>query len=181
MQSTAGRPRRDLARARRLGIDSTDSFMTQKHTTTAPNRDARGRWIKGKSGNDLGRPRSALAELCRQQITKHALVAVLGSIAARSGDYGAKKKIDVSVGDQVQAIKLLLLYGFGAPKSEIDSGDVKIEVTYADNRSLPIANAAPGAGDDHQRVEALQRAVVWPPIREDHAGNGPADSPGAAG
>jgi hypothetical protein len=154
--------------------------MTQKQTITAPNRDGRGRWIKGVSGNDLGRPRNALAELCRQQITKHGLVAVLGSIAARTGDYGGKKKIEVSVGDQVQAIKLLLLYGFGAPKNEIDSGDVRIEVTY-DNRSVNIANAAPFPGEDHQRGEAVQRAVVRPEIWQNDARHGPADSPGAAG
>ena len=154
--------------------------MTQKQAFTAPNRDGRGRWIKGASGNDLGRPRSALADLCRQQITKHGLVAVLGSIAARTGDYGAKKKVEVSVGDQVQAIKLLLLYGFGAPKSEIDSGDVRIEVTY-DNRSVNIANAAPSTGEDHQRGEAFQCAVVRQEVWQDDARHGPADSSGAAG
>ena len=154
--------------------------MTQKQTTKAPNRDGRGRWIKGVSGNDLGRPRSALAELCRQQITKHGLVAVLGSIAARTGDYGVKKKVEVSVSDQVQAIKLLLLYGFGAPKNEIDSGDVRIEVTY-DQRSINLATPTSRAGEDHQRGEALQRAVLWPTIREDNAGHGPSDTPGAPG
>src|SRR5690348_15938406 len=94
------------------------------HATIAPTRDAQGRWIRGVSGNDLGRPRSALAELCRQEITKHGLVKVLGSIAARTGDYAKKTKIPVTVSDQINAIRLLLLYGFGMPKHEIDTGDV---------------------------------------------------------
>lgn len=109
-------------------------------------RNARGQWIKGFSGNDLGRPRTALAELCREQVTKHGLVNVLGSIAARTGDYCTKtKNIQITVADQIQAIKLLLLYGFGMPKNDIDSGDVKIEVTYADkvtydNRQVNVNN-----------------------------------------
>src|ERR1035441_4675663 len=103
-------------------------------------RDARGRILPGYSGNSLGRPRTALAELCRAQVTKLGLVRVLGAIAARTGDYGANKKIEVAVADQLHAIRLLLLYGYGVPKAEIDSGDVKIEVTYADNRQVNIAN-----------------------------------------
>ena len=73
---------------------------TAKASVTAPQRDARGRWIKGVSGSDLGRPRSALAELCRAQIDKHSLVAVLGSIAARKGEYNKRAKIPVTVADQ---------------------------------------------------------------------------------
>ncbi len=149
--------------------------MQTKQTVTAPQRNARGQWVKGVSGNDLGRPRSALAELCRQQITKHGLVAVLGSIAARSGDYGTKKKIQITVSDQINAIRLLLLYGFGMPKSEIDNGDVKIEVTYADHRSIAITNAAPGAGEDHHGSEALQRCLLRSPIRQDLVGAGQTD------
>jgi hypothetical protein len=146
----------------------------------APQRDGRGRWIKGVSGNDLGRPRTALAELCREQVTKHGLVAVLGNVAARTGDYGTKKKIEVTVADQINAIRLLLLYGYGMPKNEIDSGDVKIEVTYADNRSVTIANATLGAGEDHSGVQEVQRSVVRPEVWQDDAGNGSADSSGAA-
>jgi len=155
--------------------------MKTKQATIDTQRDARGRWIKGVSGNDLGRPRSALAELCRQQITKHGLVAVLGSIGARTGDYGTKKKIDVSVNDQVQAIKLLLLYGFGAPKNEIDSGDVRIEVSYADNRSINVANTTPGTGDDHTGVQAIQRSIVRPEVWQNDPGDGPAHTSGVAG
>ncbi len=145
----------------------------------APERDARGRWVKGVSGNDLGRPRSALAELCRQQITKHDLVAVLGCIAARTGDYARKTKIPVTVADQINAIKLLLTYGFGVPKAEIDGGDVRIEVTY-DNRSVTIANAARGAGEDHSGEQEVQRRLLRAEVREDRAGDGPPDPPRAA-
>lgn len=105
-------------------------------------RDGRGRWIKGVSGNDLGRPRTALAELCRAEITKHGLVAVLGSVAARKGDYAKKTKIPVTVADQISAIRLLLAYGYGVPKNEIDAGEVRIEVSYADNRRLNVLNVS---------------------------------------
>jgi hypothetical protein len=125
----------------------------------------------------LGRPRNALAELCRQQITKHGLVAVLGAIAARTGDYGAKKKIEITVADQINAIKLLLLYGFGQPKAEIDSGDnVRIEVTYDNRNQIAIANAAPGASEDHTRVEAFQHPLLRQAIRQDDVGAGSPDS-----
>ncbi len=144
-------------------------------------RNARGQWVKGFSGNNLGRPRTALAELCREQITKHGLVAVLGSIAARTGEYAKKSKIPVTVSDQIQAIRLLLLYGYGVPKNEIDSGDVKIEVTYADNRSLTITNAAPGADEDHPGSQAIQRRLLREAIREDSLGDGSIDSSGTVG
>jgi hypothetical protein len=141
-----------------------------------PGKDARGRWVKGVSGNSLGRPRTALSVLCREQVTKNGLVRVLGAIAARAGDYAKKSKIPVTVSDQIQAIKLLLLYGYGMPKNEIDSGDVKIEVSYADNRSVTIANAASGAGEDYQGVEEVQRRLLRPSVRQDPAGAGSIDS-----
>jgi hypothetical protein len=114
----------------------------QKQAASGVMRDARGRILPGYSGNNLGRPRTALSELCRAQISKHALVAVLGSIAARTGEYAKKTTVPLTVSDQINAIRLLLLYGYGAPKSEIDAGnDVKIQVTY-DNRQVNIANVA---------------------------------------
>ncbi|MGA1998339.1 MAG: hypothetical protein ABSH45_21450 [Bryobacteraceae bacterium] len=156
--------------------------MKTKQLTAAPLRDARGHWIKGTSGNSLGRPRSALAELCRDQITKHGLVAVLGAIAARTGEYASKTKIPITVSDQINAIRLLLLYGFGQPKAEIDSGDIKIEVSYAvDNRSVTFANATRGAGEDHQGVQEVQRRLLRPEIRQDLLGSGQIDPPCAQG
>lgn len=145
-------------------------------------RNGRGQWIKGTSGNSLGRPRTALAELCRLQITKRGLVAVLGEIASRSGQYGKKYKgIPITVSDQINAIRLLLLYGFGVPKAEIDGADhVKIEVTY-DNRSINIANAASGAGEDHSANEAIQRRLLRPEVWQDDSGDGSSDSSGPEG
>ena len=143
-------------------------------------RDARGRWLPGTSGNDLGRPRTALAELCRAQITKHDLVSILGAIAARTGDYGTKKKIEITVADQIAAIKLLLLYGFGVPKNEVDSGDVRIEVTY-DNRQVTVTNSTPRTSEDHTRGEALQHRLLRSPLGQDVSGAGPADQGGSAG
>jgi hypothetical protein len=64
--------------------------------------------IKGVSGNDLGRPRTAFAELCRPQFTTHGLVAVLGRNAARTGDYSKKSKIPITVAEQINAIRLTL-------------------------------------------------------------------------
>lgn len=83
--------------------------MKTKQQLAAPQRNARGQWIKGVSGNDLGRPRSALAELCREQVTKHGLVNVLGNVAARTGDYSKKSKIPVTVADQIQAHDVAVL------------------------------------------------------------------------
>jgi len=155
--------------------------QTQGKQKAPVQRDARGRWLKGVCGNGgLGRPREALSELCRAQVTKHGLVSVLGSIAARTGEYSKKTKIPITVGDQINAIKLLLLYGFGVPKGEVDSGDVKIEVTY-DNRSVTITGATSGAGEDHQGVQEVQRRLLRPEVRQNRAGNGPSDPSGTEG
>jgi hypothetical protein len=144
-------------------------------------RDARGRILPGHSLNSLGRPKTALSVLCREQVSKLGLVRVLGAIAARSGDYRTNK-IEVQVSDQIAAIKLLLLYGFGQPKAEIDGSDrVTIEVKYADNRSINIANAASGSGEDHSDVEEVQRRLLRPSLREDGSRDGSVDSSSAEG
>jgi hypothetical protein len=143
-------------------------------------RDNRGRWLKGVSGNDLGRPRTALAELCRAQISKLGLVGVLGEIGSRRGVYKDKKN-GLTISDQIAAIRLLLLYGFGQPKGEIDAGDVKIQVVYDNRNQIAIANAAPGAAEDHRGGEALQRSLLRPPLGQDDAGYGSPDPSGAAG
>jgi hypothetical protein len=130
-------------------------------------RDAQGHVLPGHSLNALGRPRIALAELCRQQVTKRGLVRVLGEIAARTG----KQKSEVTVGDQVRAIQLLLTYGYGLPKGEIESGDVKIEVIYADNRQVNLTAAARGTGANHSGVEEIQCGGLRKALGEDQAGN----------
>jgi hypothetical protein len=145
-------------------------------------RDDRGRILPGYSGNNLGRPRTALAELCRKEVTKHGLVNVLGNIAARSGVYAKKTTIPLTTADQLQAIRLLLLYGFGVPKAEIDSTDgLKIQVVYADNRAVNITNAAPGPGPNHPAGQAVQCRVLREAVREDDTGSGPIDSSGTEG
>ena len=50
---------------------------------------------------------------------------------------------------------------------------MKIEVTYADNRSLTIANAASSPSQDYPGGEALQRSGLWAEIRENDTGDGP--------
>jgi hypothetical protein len=119
----------------------------QKQAASGVMRDAMGRILPGYTGNPMGRPKTALSELCRAEITKHGLVSVLGSIAARTGQYAHKTKIPVTVSDQINAIRLLLTYGFGLPKSEIDNGNVEIKVTY-DQRQVKILNVAENQTDD---------------------------------
>src|SRR5579862_2320303 len=94
------------------------------------------RWTKGKTGNPKGRPRkgTAIADLARQQITKHKLVEKLGSIGARQGEYS---KTDVD--QQLRAIQMLLSYGYGPPRAEMESdGKVIIQVTYAEKINLQL-------------------------------------------
>ena len=140
-------------------------------------RDAKGHVLPGHSLNALGRPRLALSELCRQQITKRGLVRVLGEIAARCG----KHKDQVSVADQVRAIQLLLTYGYGAPKGEIESGDLKIEVIYADNRQVNLTAAARGTGANHSGVEEIQCGSLRQALGENQVGDGQTDSSGTCG
>jgi hypothetical protein len=147
----------------------------EKGLVPPPQRDAKGHLIKGVSGNDLGRPRSALSVLCREQITKHGLVKVLDAIASRSGDYGRKHKdIQITVSDQILAIKLLLSYGYGIPRHEIDRpGDVKIEVSYVnDHRQTLITNATLEPTHNHQGSQTLQRSLLLETMGEDGSGDG---------
>jgi hypothetical protein len=141
--------------------------VKNKVTTIVRRRDAKGHWLKGVSGNEQGRPRTALSDLCRQQITKHGLVAVLGSIAARSGAYSGKTKIPISVTDQIQAIKLLLAYGYGMPTTEIQTGqnNVKIEVLYETPK--PPINCQPVVETVAAEVVALSRPIFEAEDRDD--------------
>lgn len=102
-------------------------------------RDGRGRFVKGIRPS--GRPKTALAELCRQAVSKHELVNVLANIGSRNKPYWNSLKKDgvtLTVADQINAIRLLLTYGYGVPKGEQDTGPVKIEVVYADNRHVTL-------------------------------------------
>ena len=95
------------------------------------------RWVKGKSGNPRGRPKSrtAIADLARTQIEKHKLVEKLGSIGAGEGTYR-----DVEVDQQLRAIQLLLAYGYGPPRPETEGCEgLKIQVVYAETNHIAIA------------------------------------------
>jgi hypothetical protein len=101
------------------------------------------RWAKGHSGNPRGRPRAgrAIAELARLQLDKHKLVEKLGSIAA-----GERGVADVDVDQQLRAIQLLLAYGYGPPRPEIEvSEGLTIQVIFAETNHISIVAAKPSA------------------------------------
>src|SRR5512142_3424950 len=105
------------------------------------------RWTKGQSGNRKGRPKSgiAIAELARGQVARHKLVEKLGRIGARLGEYA---KVDVD--QQMRAIQLLLAYGYGPPRAEVNVGEgVAIQVVYAETNHIAVTSAAPGAAEDN--------------------------------
>jgi hypothetical protein len=112
------------------------------------------RWTKGQSGNRKGRPKSgiAIAELARGQVARHKLIEKLGRIGARLGEY-----IKVDVDQQMRAIQLLLAYGYGPPRAEVNvSEGVVIQVVYAETNHVAVTSAAPGAVADSppQRTSA---------------------------
>src|SRR5437867_5226657 len=101
------------------------------------------KWQKGQSGNPKGRPPSglAIAELARKEVEKRSLVATLGKIGAREGEYA---KVDPAV--QLNAIKTLLAYGYGPPRAEIESAEgVVIQVVYAERNHITLAETTPVA------------------------------------
>ena len=137
------------------------------------------RWIKGESGNPRGRPRNgtAVAVLARSQVEKHKLVEKLGRIGARAAEYS-----DVSADQQLRAIQLLLAYGYGPPRPEIDGNDgIVIQVTYAETNRVAIDGAACSATTGDPGGQAVQRGLLRAPLGQDRAGNGPVDSPGTEG
>jgi len=137
------------------------------------------RWVKGKSGNPRGRPKTAtaIADLARSQVEKHKLVEKLGSIGAGAGDYR-----EVDVDQQLRAIQLLLAYGYGPPRAEVEGGEgLKIQVIYAQANHIAITSAAPGAIPSDSGSQALQCRLLRPPLGQDGVGDGSTDSSGSAG
>ena len=137
------------------------------------------RWVKGESGNRSGRPKSgtAIAELARTQAEKHQLIEKLGRIGARAGEYA-----EVDVDQQVRAIQLLLSYGYGPPRAEINTSEgLVIQVIYAETNQIAIASAAPGTIPSDSGIQAIQRRLLRAPLGQNGAGDGPVDPSGPAG
>src|ERR1700751_2974170 len=84
-----------------------------------PGRDGKGRFVKGFCPNPNGRPKEALAELCRKVTSKRRLVDILGSIGAGVGSY---RRAPLS--DRIRAIEILLGFGCGRPTSEAHSEEL---------------------------------------------------------
>ena len=133
------------------------------------------RWTKGQSRNPRGRPRTgtAIAELARGQVDKHKLIAKLGSIAAG-------EQADVDVGQQLRAIQLLLSYGYGPPRPEVEANQgLRIQVVYVARNgrsSTGINGAAPCTAANHRVIEASEHTLLRAPLREDGPGDGSPDS-----
>ena len=137
------------------------------------------RWTKGHSGNPKGRPKvgTAIAGLARSQLEKHRLIERLGRIGAGEDSNG-----NVDVGQQIRAIQLLLAYGYGPPKGEIESGDgVVIQVVYVERNPIAINGPAPGATAGDSAGQTVQRGLLRAPVGQDGPGNGSVDPDGAAG
>jgi hypothetical protein len=129
-------------------------------------------WQKGRSGNLRGRPRSGeeLGTLLRQMVDRRRF---------------AEKLCELCYAGDIQAMRLLLSYTDGLPiaRAEVQGTEgIQITVTYVQqNNWLEGTSAAPGANENRPASEAVQRHLLRAPLGQDGAGNGAADSPGAAG
>jgi hypothetical protein len=97
----------------------------------------------------------------------------------------AEKLCELCYAGDVQAMRLLLAYTEGPPsiaRAEVDSVEgIQITVTYVQqNNRLELADATPGASGNNPQIQAVQRHLLRAPLREDNAGDGSADPPGAA-
>jgi hypothetical protein len=108
-------------------------------------------------------------------------VSVLGAIAAGKDEAAKKSRIPITVSDRIQAIRLLLLYGYGVPKQPEETGPVKIEVTYADNRQVNITGASQESVQDHQGSPKVPGRVLRKALGKDDTGDEPPDPSGLDG
>jgi len=137
------------------------------------------RWIKGQSGNPKGRPRSgtAIAGLARSQLEKYKLVEKLGRIGAGAAEYS-----DIDTDQQIRAMQLLLAYGYGPPRAELEVGDgIVIQVNYVERNQIAINGASSGAIEGGAGGETVQRGLCRAPVGQDCAGDGSTDSSGSGG
>jgi hypothetical protein len=81
-------------------------------------------------------------------------------------------------------MRLLLSYTDGLPiaQAEVEGTEgIQITVTYVQqNNHLELTGTTPGASASNPAVEAVQRRLLRTPLGQDGAGDGSADSPGAA-
>ena len=88
----------------------------------------------------------------------------------------------MDVGQQISAIQLLLAYGYGPPKGEIESGDgVVIQVVYVERNQIAINGPTPGATASDPAGQTVQRSLLRASVGPDGTRNGSIDSPGTAG
>ena len=114
-----------------------------------------------------------IAELARIQVQKHRLIEKLGSIAAGAGDSKA-----VAVDQRLRAIQLLMAYGYGPPRSEIEvREDVTVEITYVEKNRIATPSSAPSTVKDNSASQTFQRGLLRTSDGEDHIGDGSIDPP----
>jgi hypothetical protein len=108
---------------------------------------------------------------------KHKLVEKLGRIGAGTAEYS-----DIDTDQQIRAIQLLLAYGYGPPRAEVEGGDgIVIQVHYVERNQIAVNGAPSGAIAGGAAGETVQRGLLRSPVGQDGLGDGSADPSGAGG